>query len=107
MSRQKPKSPKSISQLLATFLSFGLFLYFGYHLSHGDHGYFAWKGLQEKIVQRQEKYDQKMQERVALENRVKRMRPNSLDVDMLDERARVVLGFVKPGEKVIITSGAN
>lgn len=84
-------------------LSFGLFLYFGYHLSHGDRGYFAWRGLQKKLVVSQEKYQQKLQERTALENRVKRMRPDSLDVDMLDERARVVLGFVKPTEKVIVT----
>ena len=47
-------------------------------------------------------YDTKLSERLALENRVKRMRPDSLDLDMLDERARVVLGFVKPEERVLI-----
>lgn len=88
-------------------LCFSLFLYFGYHLSHGERGYFAWKGLQEKLANSQQKYEQKLEERIALENRVKRMRPDSLDIDMLDERARVVLGFVKPNEKVIITSGSK
>ncbi len=98
-----PKN-KSISQFLVTFLSFWLFFYFAYHLAHGDHGYFAWKGLEKKLVAAQDKYDQKMAARMALENRVKLLRPDSLDLDMLDERSRVVLGFVKPDEKVVINA---
>jgi cell division protein FtsB len=93
---------KSISQYLATFISFGLFFYFAYHLAHGDRGYFAWKGLQYKLAAAERQYDEKLAERQALENRVKLLRPGSLDPDMLDERARAVLGFVKPGERVII-----
>lgn len=96
------KQSKPISQVLATFISFFLFVYFAYHLVHGDRGYFAWKGLQQKLVEAQQKHDEKLAEREALENRVKLLRPSSLDLDMLDERARVVLGFVKPDEKVII-----
>jgi len=99
----EPKT-KSISQFLATFISFGLFFYFAYHLVHGDRGYFAWKGLEEKLSVAEAKYDDKLAERQALENRVKLLRPQSLDLDMLDERARVVLGFVKPDEKVIINA---
>ncbi|MDE1152165.1 MAG: septum formation initiator family protein [Micavibrio sp.] len=96
------KQSKSISQFLATFISFGLFFYFAYHLVHGDRGYFAWKGLQQKMAVAEAKYDDKLAERQALENRVKLLRPDSLDLDMLDERSRVVLGFVKPTEKVIV-----
>lgn len=103
MKVSEPKK-KTISQFLATFLSFLLFAYFAYHLVHGDRGYFAWKGLEKKLAAAEEKYDQKLASRLALENRVKLLRPNSLDVDMLDERARVVLGFVRPEEKVIIRS---
>jgi cell division protein FtsB len=99
---QQKKQGFSISQCLATFFSVGMCLYFAYHLMHGDRGYFALKGVQEKLVITQKKYEQKISERIALENRVKRMRPNSLDLDMLDERARVVLGFVKPDERLIL-----
>lgn len=101
MKVSEPKK-KNISQFLVTSLSFLLFAYFAYHLVHGDRGYFAWKGLEKKLAAAEEKYDQKLAERLALENRVKLLRPKSLDIDMLDERARVVLGFVKPDEKVII-----
>lgn len=96
----EPKG-KSISRFLVSFLSFWLFFYFAYHLAHGDRGYFALKGLEKKLAAATEKYDRKLEERLALENRVKLLRPDSLDRDMLDERARIVLGFVKPNEKVI------
>lgn len=102
MKVSEPKK-KSLSQFLTTFLSFLLFAYFAYHLIHGDRGYFAWKGLEMKLAKASDKYDKTMTERLALENRVKLLRPKSLDIDMLDERARVVLGFVKPDEKVILT----
>lgn len=96
------KNGWSISQMLVTFLSFGLFFYFAYHLMHGDRGYFALRGLEEKLAYSQKKLEDKKAERVALENRVKRLRPDSLDLDMVDERARVVLGFVQGDERVIL-----
>lgn len=95
---------KSISQFLSTFLGFLLFAYFAYHLLHGDRGYFALKGLEQKLEAASEKYDSKLAERLAVENRVKLLRPKSLDLDLLDERARVVLGFIKSEEKVVIGS---
>ncbi len=103
MKVSEPKK-KSVSQFLITFVSFLLFTYFAYHLVHGDRGYFAWKGLEKKLEASQAKVEQKMAGRLALENRVRLLRPDSLDLDMLDERTRVVLGFVKPEEKVIIGS---
>lgn len=99
----EPKK-RSVSQFLVTSLCFLLFFYFAYHLTHGDRGYFAWKGLEKKLAAAEDNYDRKMAEREALENRVKLLRPDSLDLDMLDERARVVLGFVKPEEKVVINT---
>ena len=98
-----PKNNRNlISQMLATLLSFGLFVYFGFHLMHGDMGYFALRGVDQKLAETQEKYDHILTERVTLENRVKLLRPGSLDLDMLDERARVVLGFAKPEEREIL-----
>lgn len=98
VSRNKP----SISQALGSVLSFCLFAYFAYHLLHGDRGYFANKGLELKLAAAEAKYEAKLHEREALENRVKLLRPDGLDLDLLDERARVVLGFLKPEERVIL-----
>lgn len=88
--------------MLLTTVAFLLFAYFAYHLLHGDRGFFANKGLQIKLVQAELKLEEKKKERVALENRVKLLRPDGLDLDLLDERARVVLGFVSPQERVIL-----
>lgn len=98
-----PKNNRNlISQMLATLLSFGLFVYFGYHLMHGDMGYFALRGVDQKLAETQDKYDHLLAQRIALENRVKLLRPASLSLDMLDEQARVVLGFAKPEERQIL-----
>ncbi len=51
------KQNKTISQYLVTALSFLLFVYFFYHLMHGERGYFAWKGLEEKLQSSQVQYD--------------------------------------------------
>ena len=91
-----------ISKLASSFLSFGIFIYFTFHLLHGDRGYFALKGINARIEQAQADYDLIHDQRMKLENRVKLLRPGSLDLDMLDERARAVLGYTKPDEKIII-----
>ena len=91
-----------ISQLLSTLFSLGIFLYFGFHLMHGDRGYFALRGVDQKLVAAKEKHSHLLAEREVLEKRVKLLRPESIDPDMLDERVRVVLGFVDPEEKVLM-----
>ncbi|NBU53463.1 MAG: septum formation initiator family protein, partial [Alphaproteobacteria bacterium] len=35
-----------------------------------------------------------------IENRAKLLRPESLDIDMLDEKARNILGVIAPNEEV-------
>ena len=98
----KHKQNKTISRLLANGISFGLFVFFFYPLLHGDRGYFAWKGVEQRLADSQARYQQVRDERAALENRVKMLRPDSLDLDLLDERARAVLGFLKPSEVVVL-----
>lgn len=90
-----------ISKIAGSFISFALFLYFSFHLLHGDRGYFALQGLEKRLAEKTLAYESLTQERAALENRVKRLRPGSLDVDMLDERVRVILGYSKASEKII------
>jgi cell division protein FtsB len=42
------------------------------------------------------------QRRVALEDKVVRLRPGSIDPDLLEERARLVLGFQHPQERTLL-----
>lgn len=98
-----PKKQKNlISQTLSTLLCFGLFVYFSFHLMHGDMGYFALRGVTQKLAETEARQVTIVAERTALENRVKLLRSSSLDLDMLDERARVVLGFIGPDEVAIL-----
>ena len=96
------KKNKAAIQSLATGMSFFLFLYFLYHLMHGDQGYFALKGAEEKLHVSKARYEYVAHQREALERRVKMLRPGSIDPDLLDERARAVLGFVRASEIVIL-----
>ncbi len=88
--------------MLATLSSFGLFVYFCYFLLHGNMGYFALHGLNDKLAAAQAEYDQVHAERMVLENRVVQLRPGSINPDMLSERVRLVLGYARPDERVII-----
>ena len=77
--------------------------YFSYHLVHGDRGLFAWWQLSQRIVDAGEVLDDLNGERRRLDHRVKLLHPQSLDPDMLDERARAMLNYGLPGEVVIVT----
>ena len=77
--------------------------YFAYHLVHGDRGLFAWWQLTQRVVDAQEVLDAVQMDRRIMENRVKLLHPQNLDPDMLDERARAMLNYGKPGDIVIFT----
>ncbi|MDD9900281.1 MAG: septum formation initiator family protein [Alphaproteobacteria bacterium] len=85
-----------------TFVAVALFSYFSYHLMHGDQGYFALKGVEERLQRIEAEYKKAHIDRVALEKRVVMLRPGSIDADLLDERVRAVLGYVGPKEKVVV-----
>ena len=79
----------------------GLVIYFSYHLVEGDRGLFAWSRLNDQIQAADAQLAQSEAERTTLEKRVSLLRPNHLDPDLLDERARAVLNQVGPDERVI------
>ena len=96
------KNRIQIKQIIITCFSFILFSYFTYHLVRGDMGYFAMRGVEDRLFQANEEHVELKTDRVALENRVKRLRPDSLDLDMLDERSRAVLAFGHKDEVIIV-----
>ncbi|MEH6524887.1 MAG: septum formation initiator family protein [Sneathiella sp.] len=75
--------------------------YFSYHLIEGDRGLFAYLKLQHKIDKAEAVYLVSEGEKHALQKRVSLLRPENLDTDMLEERARDVLGLAHPDEIVI------
>lgn len=92
---------KELEGIGLTALAFGVFVYFSFHLLHGDRGYFALQGAKQRLAQTQERYENIKSEREHLQHRVVLLRPQSLDIDMLDERVRAVLGYSHPDELII------
>ena len=92
---------KEFQGMIVTALSFGVFIYFSFHLLHGDRGYFALQGARLRLTQTESRYDAIKSEREQLQRRVVLLRPQSLDIDMLDERVRAVLGYSHPNDLVI------
>ncbi len=79
-----------------------LVLYFGYFAIYGNHGLANWIRLQHEIDLKQAELDQIRTERTALEHRVRLLRPESVDPDLLEEQARARLGLSEPDEVVIL-----
>ena len=78
----------------ATALSIGLgaaILYLGAHAVTGRQGLVAYVDLQAQERQLEQRVGELEEERARLEARAARLRPETLDLDYLDERARITL----------------
>jgi cell division protein FtsB len=76
-------------------------VYFTYHAVQGDRGLIAYVHLTAEIERANEYLTQVGAARQALETDVALLQPDALDRDMLDERARAVLGLAH-GDEVLV-----
>lgn len=83
-----------------------LSFYFCYHLVAGQRGYISLMSLESRIASVSVEYDTHKVEREALERHVVMMRPGSIDRDLLEERARYVLGY-KHSDELILLQGRS
>jgi len=88
-------------QFLVPLMGAALMAYFAYHAVQGDRGLIAWWNLRYEIEKTSAELADVTAERQALEQRVSLLRPGSLDPDMLEERARVMLGAVHPDDLIV------
>jgi cell division protein FtsB len=72
--------------------------YFGINAYTGNHGLRAKQDLDQQITQLSNELAALRAERVNWERRVSLLQPESIDADMLDERARALLDYVDPRE---------
>ncbi len=77
--------------------------YFSYHMIQGNHGVIALLELQSNVAAAEAIRAETDAEHRRLAQQVALLRPDNLDPDMLEERARVMLNHVHPDEIVIIT----
>ena len=93
--RARRAVPPALGALLA--------VYFSYHLVQGERGLIAYLQLKAQVTASQAELETLRAEKSRLARRVRLLRPDSLDPDLLDEQARRMLGFAHPDELVIFT----
>jgi cell division protein FtsB len=89
-------------QIIASIFGVAVIGYFAFHAVEGDRGlrsYFA-LSLQTELARAER--DAVREERETIEQRVNLLKSESLDLDMLDERARTVLNKVHEDDLVIL-----
>jgi cell division protein FtsB len=94
------KNARSVSLALLMAM---LFLYFVYITVQGDRGVLAMLRMQHNIRTAETTLAALRDERAALGLRVKHLRPDSLDLDLLDEQARLQLNRARAVDLVVLT----
>jgi len=82
-------------------LSLGAIVYFGYHAVHGERGLVRAAQLAQELERAKITAQDAAVEHERWQARVRLLRSESLDPDLLDERARFVLGLTAPDEVVL------
>jgi cell division protein FtsB len=80
--------------------------YFGYHIVQGEHGVLAWLQLEKELRIAKANAAVLNDEKSQLEHRVSLLRPDSLDPDLLEERARVLLNYAHGDEMLVLLPSA-
>jgi cell division protein FtsB len=88
------------------FVSFSILLIFycAYQAINGERGVSALFYFSKKYNNLKEEIETLRAERLSIENKVNALKSESLDIDLLDEQARRVLGYAHEGETIYIDS---
>ena len=92
---------KYLRRSLRAILLAGVSLYLGYHVVQGEHGVIAWLKIAQQIEFTGIEFKELSNRHRELENRVQLLRSESLDPDLLEERARVVLNYALKEDRIV------
>jgi cell division protein FtsB len=76
--------------------------YFAVNAFTGNHGLRAQQEIEHQLAQMQTDLTQVRTERAVWERRVSLLRSDKIDPDMLDERARALIGFADPRDITLL-----
>ena len=93
---------KRLRQSIAPVLGACVFGYFAYHAIQGERGILAWLQISQQLAESQATLDELAAEHEDIQRRVSLLSPSSLDPDLLDERARVMLNLAEPDDRLVI-----
>ncbi|WP_436641723.1 FtsB family cell division protein [Microbaculum sp. FT89] len=100
MARRTVRS--STAGILIPVIGVAVIGYFVYHGLTGARGFYASQQLRAEVAELEQELADLRRERESLEQHVALLRPESLDPDMLEERARVLLNVAHPNDIVIM-----
>lgn len=83
------------------FIAFGLAVYFTFAAVQGDYGLFRRAEIDAGEVELRKQLAQLQAEVARMENLTKRLSDTYLDMDLLDQQARDVLGLLRADEIVV------
>ncbi len=79
----------------------GVGVYLGYHLIQGENGAISYLLVSKELQDTTKILALKTEKRKQLEYRVSLLRPDTIDLDLLAERSRVVLNYGRDDELVV------
>ena len=91
----------SVGAMVYVLIAVTLGSYFTFAAVQGDYGVFRQVEIAAEAEQLTAERDRLAAELAEIENRTKRLSDEYLDIDLLDEQARSVLGYVRADEIVI------
>ena len=97
----RQRSIPSVGPLAVTFVSLTLAAYFIFSAIQGDYGILRRAAYQAEADELQQKLSTVQRSISQLENKTLRLSDHYLDLDLLGQQARDVLGFIRPDEIVI------
>lgn len=89
-------------QVIGPVAGISMVVYFAYHAVQGNRGFIQLGKLDREVSKLSDELAAVHARRMVLQNRVHLLNPNTLDPDMLEERARVLLGYGRADEWVIM-----
>ena len=87
---------------LSFLVTFFIFIYLVYFLIYGQRGLLEYFYLSKQNQEYTQKLNKLTSENDYFSDRIKRLQPNTVDLDFLDEQVRKKLGLIDKNEIVII-----
>ena len=97
----KPSAGRNLTPLIVFAAAFTLGAYFTFAAVQGDYGLFRRAEIQNEAAKLAEERDALLKDVKRLENLTERLSDTYLDLDLLDQRTRDVLGYARADEVIV------
>ena len=94
--------PQKFRQYWLVLVSGFIVIYFGFHSFCGERNIYRYFTLKQEIAEAQKTAAKYAAQKQKLQRKVQHLSDVSLDIDLLDERARVVLNMAADDEFIIL-----